>query len=285
MKKFILFIALFYSAILSFSQEDICGVWVNETSHFYAVIIIYNTENNQIQGVTYDKENNTFCCYLLDGKYKNEKLKAKNTAVIEKSYNHNGGRYKLKYTDLNNNQFLTGNLSNGLSPFIAYPLSLLFLSPSLSSSTKSIDLKYKKISPEEYVNLKGKEYLQPYLNKLDSGNCACIKDTTPIVDSTISPLISERKNTIVNTYQINLSSVKLKVSDWNKVDGDTLNIFLNNELIETVSLKKRDHVININFPDNEKENTLTFVASNLGALQIQLKLKLLGKRNHSVKIL
>jgi hypothetical protein len=211
MFKYLLLILCIFLKLNSTSQKELCGVWETFAEGFCGIIAIYGIDSSgNIYGISYDEEGKGFCSYFLEGKYNNGRIKAKNTSVIERTKWHSGSNYRLNYKP------------NSYSPYINTP----FLNGKVSILN---NITYMKVNPDNYSETKGYKYFEPYIKNIQN-NCMCIKDTLD-PNSFIPFIIENRKNTLQETFKTNVTTIELKISDWNDIDSDTLSVYLNNEFI------------------------------------------------------
>jgi hypothetical protein len=83
----------------------------------------------------------------------------------------------------------------------------------------------------------------------------------------ISEKRSNRKDVLVNVYNVRSKKIKLDIHDFGKEDGDLISMFYNDKLIlHQIEIKKESYVYELQLDENAKSHKLVFVAHNLGTI-------------------
>lgn len=91
------------------------------------------------------------------------------------------------------------------------------------------------------------------------------KDTTPVL--TIEEKFQKRQKTIATEIPLAGDSIELRFYDNAEIDGDSISLFLNDELIfQHIKLTGDAYSIKLAVSDLTDNNELTMVAENLGAI-------------------
>ena len=275
MKFYTLFLFCFIN--VSFSQ-NLSGLWVHKYEDYeysmediYAIMYIKEDANGNIEGYTYDEHNGDWCSFYLEGSYDTDKkrLKAVNTTKIKPAFLHSRARFKLFYEANGNEEFLTGNaMQRGVHGFIL-------------SFGIGIPLRYRRINPDNWEDVKGYDRLKPLIETLDkktsiesevykiNSDDEVVKsqDTNNIEINDFVTSVKARKNEVIQTHRSISKTITIEVMDNNREDGDRISIFLNDELITyNLEVTKSTNTIEITLPDDESTHQILFVANNMGEI-------------------
>jgi hypothetical protein len=89
----------------------------------------------------------------------------------------------------------------------------------------------------------------------------------PVRQPTIEEKFTSRKRVFIKDIPLTGDSLELRFYDNAEVDGDSISLFLNNQLIaEHIRLTEKAHVIKLSVHELGETNELTMVAENLGSI-------------------
>lgn len=120
---FIIFISFLIFSYGIYAQ-DLSGEWKTNTSNgFYAELHLIKDNGNNYSGHSYDEQGGGYCSYRLVGDFNNKRniFNAKNTSVIQRSPEHRGSIYRLRYSNQGNYEYLKGTIEVESNSTIFFP--------------------------------------------------------------------------------------------------------------------------------------------------------------------
>jgi hypothetical protein len=112
------------------------------------------------------------------------------------------------------------------------------------------------------------------------------------VDPEIRPLTIEekftsRKKIIATEIPVEGDSIELRFYDNAQIDGDSISLFLNNQMLFThIRLSDKAHVVKLSVNDLTGHNELTMVAENLGSIppNTSFMVAIVGNKRYEAKL-
>lgn len=262
-----LFALLFFFSFFNCSGQNLTGTWVGSGggSNYCKLVVVH--VNDSVFGFTYD-EGMGYCKCNFAGKYNGslKKLNGHNTSVIEKTLMHSMSRYQLTYSKEGDIEYLKGRA--GAKSTGAQILSFGLMTP--VSYTKVTD----EIDTTAYIAAR----LRYYAEKADSVKpeqpalpvVTAVTDTTPAVTAAAPDLTAvkqSRQSALIKTIETKQDSVKLVLYDNGEIDGDTVTVFLNgNIIISSLGLTVKPFEKMIAVPANGSVQVIELMANNLGSI-------------------
>jgi hypothetical protein len=269
---------------VSFAQT-LTGTWEGSSGGNYCRLQI----NDSCFGYTYDTGMG-YCKANFLGEYKeaSKKLTGKNPSFIERTPMHGLSVYHLSYSAKNNHEYLKGRAA-------AKSVAAKILSFGLP-----IPVSYKKISNEIDTTHLIAAKIAVYLKAADKNKAA-----EPVVAATIvtvpdssatekMPPAEDLKITkesrvskLIKAIDTNADSVKLILYDNGEIDGDTVTVFYNGEiLINKLPLGLKPYETTIAINKNGVTNFIELMANNLGSIppNTALMIILCGDKRYELRV-
>jgi len=104
---------------------------------------------------------------------------------------------------------------------------------------------------------------------------------------TIEEKFTSRKRIIATEIPVEGDSIELRFYDNAQIDGDSISLFLNNQMLFThVRLSDKAHVVKLSVNDLSENNELTMVAENLGSIppNTSFMVALVGDKRYEAKL-
>jgi hypothetical protein len=288
MKKVCNFILVFlFANAVSFAQ-NLTGTWEGSSGGNYCRLVILQI-NDSCFGYTYDTGMG-YCKANFLGQYKeaSKKLSGKNPNFIERTPLHALSTYHLFYSAKNNQEYLKGRAA-------AKSTAAKILSFGLP-----IPVSYKKISNEIDTTRLIAAKIAVYLKAADKNKAA-----EPVVVATIAtapdssatkimPPVEDLKITkesrvskLIKTIDTNADSVKLILYDNGEIDGDTVTVFYNGEiLINKLPLGLKPYETIVALHKTGTTNSIELMANNLGSIppNTALMIILCGNKRYELRV-
>jgi hypothetical protein len=288
MKKVCNFILVFlFANAVSFAQ-NLTGTWEGSSGGNYCRLVILQI-NDSCFGYTYDTGLG-YCKANFLGAYKeaSKKLSGKNPSFIERTPLHALSTYHLFYSAKNNQEYLKGRAA-------AKSTAAKILSFGLP-----IPVSYKKISNEIDTTRLIAAKIAVYLKAADENKAA-----EPVVVATIAtapdssatkimPPVEDLKITkesrvskLIKTIDTNADSVKLILYDNGEIDGDTVTVFYNGEiLINKLPLGVKPYETIVALQKTGIASSIELMANNLGSIppNTALMIILCGNKRYELRV-
>ncbi|MGB4844987.1 MAG: hypothetical protein WBP16_11010 [Ferruginibacter sp.] len=288
----ILYILLIGSAV---SAQNLTGTWESGAGGNYYKLVILQI-NDSCFGYTYDTGLG-HCKANFIGSYNesSKKLVGLNPSFIEKSFFHSLSTYDLIYSEKQGVEYLRGKLgpkttgakimSMGMPQLIWYKK----ISEQIDT-TKLIAAKVEFYKNEVAV-IKAEEKPEEKI--------AEVKDTvfTAPVPIQVQPaeatpidlkVIKEsRESALIETLVTQADSIRLVLYDNGEIDGDTVTVFYNgNMIINSIALSAKPFEIILPVNKTDTVNTIELMANNLGSIPPNTALMLIfaGNERHELRV-
>ncbi len=281
-----LVVVLLFIHAVTFAQ-NLTGTWEGNSAGNYCKIVIFQIKDSCF-GYTYDTGLG-YCKANFLGVYKqsSKKLTGKNNSFIEKTPLHTLSTYHLNYSKKNNEEYLKGRAA----PKSAGAKILSFGIP--------IPVRYKKISDEIDTTKLIADKITFYKdrsteNKIDEPSV--VKELRPAADSPVNIVTSpvkdlkiakeRRISKLIKTIETNTDSIKIILYDNGEIDGDTVTVFYNGEIIINklpLALKPYEATVSVNKTANF--SSIELMANNLGSIppNTALMIILCGDKRYEVR--
>jgi hypothetical protein len=272
--------------IISFAQ-NLTGTWEGTSGGNYCKLVILQI-NDSCFGYTYDTGMG-YCKANFLGVYKetSKKLSGKNPDFIERTPMHGLSVYHLFYSAKNNNEYLKGGAA-------AKSVAAKILSFGLP-----IPVSYKKISNEIDTTKLIAAKIAVYLKADDKSKAAepvvaAIATVPDFAATEIIPPVEDLKITkksrvskLIKTIDTNADSVKFILYDNGEIDGDTVTVFYNGEiLINKLPLGLKPYETTIAVNKTGVTNSIELMANNLGSIppNTALMIILCGNKRYELRV-
>lgn len=254
------------------AAQNLTGVWVQEFGGENARLVIVKVDGHYI-GYTYDEGGGSFCKANFTGNFDSsrQKLKGINTSFIDKGFMHTLSRYNLNYEKGRDGvEYLKGNLfpkgvgmmvlSFGMPKFIRYKK----LTDIVSDTTELMQAKMAAIQNDSLIT--ATTFQNRPLATTDTA--ITIK---PIVDNPVPAAImqakTDRKADTLTTIRTAAQTITIKIMDNGVVDGDTISILHNgNILVSRLGVKLEPAIFTLDIGENNSVHEITMIAHNLGSI-------------------
>lgn len=240
--------------------SPLCGTWKanrNASEDHTDVLFIYEVCGATVRGFTYDQDKNGgFCLYRFQGTYdeSKKKLRAECTEEI-KIKNHVPTFYLLNFQKGIIKKRLKGKKTTQKT-YLAWA---------------SDNINYRKKDIDDFSKFTGGVYLKKALEEKYQCGCIDVEEEEEEVEEVQEEIVEDkrvddRQNKNLKTFETKIKSVKIKLKDGNKIDGDKVSIFLNGRLIYGgVRVGRFKKKLKFDLPSG-KSHEITFVADNLGSV-------------------
>lgn len=301
-----IFFILFFCMAFVLKAQDLSGTWEGSIGgREYAKLCIIRYKDSYV-GYTYD-EGSGFCKAHFTGNFNTgtQKLKGLNPSFIDRTPNHVLSRYNLDYTKIEDHEYLIGTISDksaagfllslGAGSGITYtrtskntdttafmrnwlaatepaanpqpPVAKTEPAPPVKNDTATI----KFISPPAAVTVKADT----------------IKKTNP-PNNPVENIITASNKRITDTLSvidIHETQLTIKVMDNGIVDGDTVSIIHNGQVIaERLSVTTKPFEITIPVNSQNDRHEIVLVAHNLGSIPPNTALIVIETPEHQYRI-
>lgn len=114
-----------------------------------------------------------------------------------------------------------------------------------------------------------------------------VTKTTPKVKTPAPDVLQVRQNEIVKVFTLSDKDVTVKLYDNGEIDGDTISVYLDNNLVlASKRLTAQPLMVKLRLDEDNNEHELTMVAENLGAIPPNTSLMVVeaGEQRFDVRI-
>jgi len=292
MKKIAVYIALVFSLTADCFPQSVDGYWygnanvrVRSSANNYLVELILKQNGNNVTGVLNYYFKNTFRSMPVRGTY-NPHTRLVFIKEVPVSYY---------------GSFM--NMDVDCIMDFAATLRVARIGSSLRGSFESLP-KYKYTCPRIDFNLKLskdatnqdsliraikslKESYQVWTPQENDTLVAVTIQPRKVINYYVSNKLKERENELINEISVRADSVQIDFYDNGEIDGDSISVFFNNQLI-AFNQKLSTRAIHFELPldTNLDYNEITMFADNLGAFPPNTALMVVtdGDKKHEVRL-
>jgi hypothetical protein len=268
-------------------SQDLTGTWEGRVGGTWLKMVLSKQGNTYI-GYTHDKEMG-YCIANFVGEFTDStrQLKGAGEGFIEKTFGHVLMSYKLKFTARADGKFLTGSgrpksaVANVLSFGIPEPTQLRLISTEID--TTAFMYSWLNANSNRFVTVENKrkgDSIQTKNTTSDSLSLTAVKKNDEplpepdkdlpafnkkVFDDSIRTVKTERQADVLKRIVTHADSIVITISDNEIVDGDTITIFHNNEiLVSRLFVSARPYRIVIPMTPGMPSHEFVLVANNLG---------------------
>ncbi|MDP4263241.1 MAG: hypothetical protein Q8941_12000 [Bacteroidota bacterium] len=290
MKRILLLIAIFAS--FQSSSQSVFGYWygranvkTSSASNNYLVEMILQPENGRVKGILNYFFKNTYRSLQVKGTY-NKATRELNLYNIAVTYY--GSTINMDVDCMMN---LHGILkvaragSNLTGQFTSLPDFKLMCADINFDLTLNADL-----SKKDSVLKAMSEFRETYQVWKPSRNDTLTAVTVvqrKVVNYVVENQFKERQNEVSDEIEVNSDSLKVDFYDNGEVDGDSISVFFNNELLAfSQRLSERSVHFDLVLDDTKEVNELSMFADNLGSIPPNTALMIVndGKKRYEVRL-
>ena len=268
-----LLILVLMSLMLISNAQDLTGIWEGHaTGGANYVRLVLIARDNVYVGYSFD-QGPGFCKVNFLGTFypENQRLKGEGKGFIDKSFGHSQAHFNLKYEKRTDADYLIGTWS-----------------------PKTVGAKIMSFGMFGYLTLKRTNmqpdttaYMYGWLSRPIAGDTVTLRNNAAIVSNTINDSLGvinstkgvshntdslraikdNRLSDLVKTIYTGEGNIELSISDNEIVDGDSVTIFHNNEVLAShlfVSATPKKFIIPISKESPHHE--IVLVAENLGRI-------------------
>jgi hypothetical protein len=290
MKKIILLPLLIFS-LCSFSQT-VAGYWYgnanvksNSSANNYLVELILNQNKTLVKGVINYYFKNTFRSLAINGNYNSMTRQLK---LFDVPVTYHGSMASME-VDCMMNMAATLRVSKDEARLVGFfqgkteyrftcgDINFNLKRNADASKTDSI-LNAIRLYKEEYQVWKPSA-----ADTLPSVNVVQRK----VINYVIENQFKERENVVADEITVNSDSLKVDFYDNGEIDGDSISVFFNNQLIAfNRKISTRSVHIDLMLDNTKEVNEISMFADNLGSIPPNTALMLIhdGKKRYEVRL-
>jgi hypothetical protein len=289
MKNLILSLFLVFST--SLQAQDVVGYWYGNanvkngaSANNYLVELILKQDKTNVQGVINYYFRNTFRSFKLNGYY-NPSSRQLNVFNVPVTYFASTSTMEVDCAmDLNATLRVAKAGSNLNGKFQA------------RSSYRNVcpeiffDPKLNKDADQDSLLLALRQYKETYQVWRPSGADTLISATIinrPVTNYVVTNQYKERENVVTDEITVESDSIQVDFYDNGEVDGDSISIFYNKNLIAfNRILSARSIHFKVGLDQSKETNEITMFADNLGSIPPNTALMLVydGKKRYEVRM-
>ena len=289
MKKLIITLAFFTSVFVQ--AQDVVGYWYGNanvkngsSTNNYLVELILKQDKSNVQGVVNYYFRNTFRSFKLNGHY-NSATRQLSVYNIPVTYFASTGVMEVDCAmDLNATLRVAKAGSNLNGKFVG-KAAYRNVCPEIF-----FDLKLNKDADQDSVLQALRTYKETYQVWRPSASDTLVAAnivTRPVVNYVVTNQYKERQNAIADEIVVDSDSVQVDFYDNGEIDGDSISIFYNKNLIAfNQILSTRAIHFTIKLDATKDVNEISMFADNLGSIPPNTALMLLydGKKRYEVRL-
>lgn len=278
---------LFLTSFNSFAQ-DLSGTWEGSVGGVYLKLVIAKYGNKYV-GYTHDRGIG-YCTANFVGEFDDStrRLKGSGEGFVEKTFGHVLMSYRLKFSESGNYKLLSGPgrpksiatniLSFGLPQMTQLRLiskeidTTGFMYSWLKAKNNQVIIveNTRKPDPIPTVNTLQSDTLSPAITKTND-TISTKEDITlfnkKAFDDSIRTVKTQRQDDVLKRIVTKADSIVITISDNEIVDGDTITIFHNNEiLVSRLFVSAKPFRVVIPLTGNIPTHEFVLVANNLGTI-------------------
>lgn len=290
MKKPVVLLALLYCSQI-FSQSP-SGYWygnanvkLNNSYNNYMVELIIEQDGNNVKGVLNYFFKNTYRSFPIRGSY-NPYTRAVYFSNIPVSYH--GSHYNLEVDcDMNLNAvFRSAKAGSSLNGSFKSKPEYKYTCPEISFNLKLNEEASNKDSILKAIK-KLKETYQVWTPSEKDTLVAARIQPRNVVNYVVASQFRERKIVVADELIVESDSVQVDFYDNGEIDGDSISVFFNKQLIAfNRILSTRSVHIDLALDQQKEVNELSMFADNLGSIPPNTALMVVsdGKKRYEVRL-
>lgn len=283
--------ASFFLLLFKFSccfAQDLSGTWEGNVGGAYLKLVIAKHGNTYV-GYTHDIGFG-YCTAHFIGEFNDstQRLKGAGQGFIDKTFAHVLMTYRLKFSERSGDKYLIGPgrpksiATNILSFGLPEHTQLRWMSSDIDTTAFMVNwFKANSNRPVLVQNTRETDSVRTIKPvTVDSGNLALIRYTPDTVankdlvvfdkkafDDSIRTVKTQRQNDILSRIVTRADSIVITISDNEIVDGDTITIFHNNEiLVSRLFVSSKPYRVVIPLTESAPTHEFVLVANNLGSI-------------------
>jgi hypothetical protein len=269
---------------LVFSQ-NLTGTWIGDEGRgtFLKLVIVHIGDS--CYGYTYDEGGGGYCRADFAGRVNGRKKQLAGTGMklLEATRDHELANYKLTYHKIDGEDYLIG-------PVTGQSFFQNLLGNIATLATATLKRESEVIDSTKYI-LATLRRLQPILERPPvtlpkNTDVAVVEQPVPEVVKPVTPppvpepikpkpvpppdIVTqkkERETKTIQTFTVNVDTLRMTVYDNGVMDNDTVSIFLDNVILLKESLiTVKGQTIDIPLPKDGKDHQIILFAHNLGSI-------------------
>lgn len=289
--RLVILTILFASVCICTKAQDLSGTWEGLIGgKEYARLCIIRYKDSYV-GYTYD-EGSGFCRAHFDGLFtkSSKKLSGVNTSFIDRTPNHVLSRYNLEYSKVDGAEYLSGMISdksaNGLLLSFGMGSGIIYTRVSRKTDTTEYmrlwlaEIAKPPTNIQDRPLTKAQPRNEPPLVKRDT---AVSKLSTPTIaieapppadtvkkittSNSVIAAGNKRNTDTLSVIELHENKLTIKVLDNGVVDGDTVSIIHNGQVIaDRLSVTAKPFEFTIPVDRQHDRHEIVLVAHNLGRI-------------------
>ncbi|HSU27224.1 MAG TPA: hypothetical protein VLJ68_02505 [Chitinophagaceae bacterium] len=290
MKKLSALVALFLS--LHTYSQTVFGYWygyatvkTNNSSNNYMVELILQPEKNNVKGIMNYYFKNTYRTVQVKGNYN---IASRQLSLYQIPVTYHGSLANMEVDCIMNLQaiLLVARMESDLKgSFTSLP------AYKYTCSDISFNLKLNAdISKQDSVMKAIREYRETYQLWKPSPTDTLLAQQVlqlRVTNYVVEKEYKQRENEVIDEIEVGSDSLSVDFYDNGEVDGDSISIFMNNQLLSfNRKLSTRAIHFDIALDPQKQVNEITMFADNLGAIPPNTALMIIndGKNQYEVRI-
>jgi hypothetical protein len=285
----------FFLILLTYSfcsAQDLSGTWEGYGGGGYVKMVLARYGNAYV-GYTYDRGMGYCKAHFLgDFNDSTKRLKGSGQGFIEKTFGHMLANYRLKYSSKPDGKYLTGlaaakGIGNKLLA-MGIPFHMELKQVSTNVDTTAYMLSWLRARNNKLVTVEPTRKTDSLTTRIDS---ASFVQSLPVFnkkafDDSISTVKTQRTADTLRTIITPADSIIITISDNEIVDGDTITVFHNNEiLVSRLFVSNHPYRIVVPLMPDVPVHEFVLVANNLGTIPPNTALLTIeaGKERYQLK--
>ncbi len=279
MKRILLFSILISPFV---HAQDLTGTWEgrgNWSGANYIKLVLVKC-NGQYIGYSYDSGPG-FCQANFAGDFNESirSLRGENKGMIRKTFEHIQSRFDMIYKKESSGEYLVGQVraKSAFTQILSFGLTetirLRRISKVPDDTTEYMKACLVRNEKRKTDTLKSPNNIIVLKQASAEKKIDSIQSRTPPpplatrTNPSIKEIRSERTNDTVATIQTKESLIQISVYDNGQIDGDTITVFHNNQLIaDKIGVSAIPYKFSIQVDKNHPVHDIVFVANNLGSI-------------------
>ncbi|HEY8895542.1 MAG TPA: hypothetical protein VIM79_12030 [Niastella sp.] len=283
--------ASFFLFLFKFSccfAQDLSGTWEGNVGGVYLKLVIAKHGNTYV-GYTHDIGFG-YCTAHFIGEFNDstQRLKGAGQGFIDKTFAHVLMTYRLKYSERGGDKYLIGPgrpksiATNILSFGLPEHTQLRWISKEIDTTAYMVNwFKANANRPVLVENNRKTDSIRTVKSAAGDTGSVAIRNTVAdtiankdllvfdkkAFDDSIRTVKTQRQNEILSRIVTRADSIVITISDNEIVDGDTITIFHNNEiLVSRLFVSSKPYRVVIPLTESAPIHEFVLVANNLGSI-------------------